>query len=148
MSTPEDRHATETAASEGVVELVEEQAVIGVRERLVGRTRVATRTETRTEDVALTLASRDVEVTRVPVGRDLAPGEAVPETREEGDVTILPVLEEVVVVETRLRLVEEVHIRRRTTTEDVVVPVTLRRQVAEIEREALDPGPDSAAPRR
>jgi stress response protein YsnF len=53
-------------------------------------------------------------------------------------VTIVPVLEEVLVVEKRLVLKEELHIRRRVDTESVEVPVTLRKQRAIIEREAQD----------
>jgi stress response protein YsnF len=49
-------------------------------------------------------------------------------------VTIIPVLEEVLVVEKRLVLKEEVHIRSTTSGEDVEVPVTLRRQRAVVER--------------
>jgi stress response protein YsnF len=54
--------------------------------------------------------------------------------RVEGDTTIIPVVEEIVVVEKRLVLVEEVRIRQITTSEDVTVPVTLRRQTATVER--------------
>jgi stress response protein YsnF len=39
--------------------------------------------------------------------------ETAPEIRTESDVTILPVVEEVLVVEKRLVLKEELHIRRR-----------------------------------
>lgn len=131
MREPDD----ETARTDGVIPLVAETAEIGIRTRVTGRTRVTTRTETTTEDVAMRLASQEVEVTRIPVGRDLDPGEPAPGLREEGETTILPVLEEVLVVEKRLRLVEEVHIRRANTAEDVRVPVTLRRQVADIEHE-------------
>ena len=53
-------------------------------------------------------------------------------------VTIIPVLEEILVVEKRLVLKEEVHIRRSTAGEEVEVPVTLRRQRAVVERVSLD----------
>ena len=46
-------------------------------------------------------------------------------------------------VEKRLVLKEELHIRRRIDTEAVEVPVTLRKQRAIVEREAPDdPPPD------
>jgi hypothetical protein len=51
-------------------------------------------------------------------------------------VTIVPVLEEVLFVEKRLVLKEELHIRRQATTETVEVPVTLRKQRAIVERVA------------
>jgi stress response protein YsnF len=69
--------------------------------------------------------------------------ETAPGIRTEGDVTIVPVLEEVLVVEKRLLLKEELHIRRGVETETVEVPVTLRKQRAVVEREApKDPRPD------
>ena len=47
---------------------------------------------------------------------------------------IIPIFEEVVVVEKRLVLKEELHISQQVTTETVEVPVELRRQQASIER--------------
>jgi hypothetical protein len=52
--------------------------------------------------------------------------------REEGDTTILPVVEEVVVFERRLILKEEVHIRRVQVAERYTKTVTTREQTAEI----------------
>jgi hypothetical protein len=43
--------------------------------------------------------------------------ETAPEIRTEGDVTIAPVVEKVFVVEKRLVLEEELHIRRRVETD-------------------------------
>jgi stress response protein YsnF len=81
-----------------------------------------------------------VDVTRVPIGRVV---EIAPEVRTAGDVTILPVVEEKVVLVKRLVLREELHIRRWVETESVEVPVTLRRQRAEVERIApVTPGED------
>ena len=72
-----------------------------------------------------------VEVERVPVDRIV---DAAPAVRQDGDVTIIPVMEEVLVVEKRLVLKEELHVRRRRTQESVEVPVTLRRERVEVER--------------
>ena len=119
--------------SEEVIPLVEETATIGKREVLTGRVRVQTVTDTVEELAHADVQRESVEVTRVPVDRMV---ETAPEIRTEGDVTILPVLEEVLVVEKRLVLKEELHIRRRVETETVEVPVTLRKQRAVVEREA------------
>ncbi|MCX6622492.1 MAG: DUF2382 domain-containing protein [Acidobacteria bacterium] len=51
----------------------------------------------------------DVQVERVPVNRII---DTPAETRQEGDVTIVPVMEEVVMIERRLLLKEEVRITR------------------------------------
>lgn len=66
----------------------------------------------------------------------------MPVTRREGDVTIVPVLEEVLVVEKRLVLREEIHVRETLSREEVELPVSLRRQRATVEREE----PSEAAP--
>lgn len=99
---------------------------------VTGRVRVHTETTTREELVSAALDRRDVEVTRVPIDRDI---DAAPSVRTEGDTTIIPVVEEVLVVEKRLVLREEIHLRRMTTSEQVEVPVTLRQQHAVIDRE-------------
>lgn len=79
-----------------------------------------------------TLSHEEVEVERVPVDREVS---AMPAIREEGDVTIVPVVEEILVVERRLRLKEELHIRKVRRTEEVEVPVTVRATRATVERE-------------
>jgi hypothetical protein len=54
----------------------------------------------------------DVQVERVPVNRML---DGPVDSRQEGDVTILPVVEEVFTVQRRLLLKEEIRITRRRT---------------------------------
>ena len=58
-----------------------------------------------------------------------------PQIRTEDEVTIIPVLEEVLVVEKRLMLKREIRIRKRATSETVEIPVTLRKQQAKVERQ-------------
>jgi stress response protein YsnF len=53
-------------------------------------------------------------------------------------VTIVPVVEELMVIDKRLMLKEELHIRRRVTKETVNFPVSLRKQRAIIERVGAD----------
>ena len=127
--------------SEDVIPLVEETATIGKREVVTGRVRVRTVTDTLEELARADVQRETVEVTRVPVDRMI---ESAPEIRTEGDVTIVPILEEILVVEKRLVLKEELHIRRRVAAETVEVPVTLRRQRAIVER--LDPDTPSLDP--
>jgi len=120
--------------AEAVIELVEETARIEKRVVETGRVRVSTRTETTEQILRETLHGDAVEVTRVPIDRVIAEGQTAPQIRNEGAVMIIPVLEEVLVVEKRLVLKEEVHIRHAASDENVEVPVTLRRQRAVIER--------------
>lgn len=117
--------------------LFEERATVEVRKVERGRVRVSTRVLTHEENVVRAVTREAVEIVRVPVGREV---DAVPSVREEPDGTlVVPVVEERLVVETRLVLREEVHLRRRRETETVTVPVTLRREEAEVRRLPADP---------
>ena len=129
--------ASVAVGEEMVLPLIKETARIDKRAVETGRIRVSTRTETLDQVLRETLRSDMVGVTRMQIDRTLAEGELPPVVRTEAGVTIIPVLEEILVVEKRLVLKEEVHIRQTTAGEDVVVPVTLRRQHAVVER--VDP---------
>jgi stress response protein YsnF len=72
------------------------------------------------------------EVTRVPVGRWV---ESPVPVRQEGDTTIVPVLEEVLVVEKRLMLKEEVRITRYREQRLEQQRITLRSEEVTVERE-------------
>jgi len=58
-----------------------------------------------------------------------------PEVRHEGDVMIVPVLEEVLVVEKRLMLREELRITRRKDEAREPQRVTLRTEQVEVTRD-------------
>ena len=113
------------------VQLVVEEADVSKRKLVTGRIDVRTVTDTVDEIVKATVQGQTVDVTHVPIDRTI---DAVPAMRTEGDVTIIPVVEEVLVIEKRLLLKEEVHIRRTTRSEDVETTVPLRRQRAIVER--------------
>ncbi len=89
------------------------------------------------------LTHERVEVERIPIGRVVT---AVPPVREEGDTTILSVVEEVVVVERRLVLKEEVHFRRVKTTERHAETVVVREQDVAVTRTPLEGSPARGLP--
>ncbi|MBY5666270.1 YsnF/AvaK domain-containing protein [Rhizobium leguminosarum] len=111
--------------------LVEEELVVGTQTVTDGRVRVSTHTETIRDFADVELGGNEVEVERVPLGTVV---EMVPQVRIEGDVTVVPILEERLVVEKRLVLVEEIRITRRTTFRTERVEADLRRQSASVER--------------
>lgn len=117
--------------SEERVPLVEEQLRVDTAVTETGRVRVRVATEDVPERIRGELRHEAVEVTRVPVGREVA---SAPDIRMEGDLTIIPVLEERLVVERRLFLVEEIHLRRAVSVEQVDQTILLRRQRADVER--------------
>jgi uncharacterized protein (TIGR02271 family) len=77
------------------------------------------------------LTKEEVEVERVAVGR---PVDGPVSVRYEGDTMIVPILEEVLVVEKRLMLKEEIRITRRRHEVHSPQRVTLRREHANVER--------------
>jgi uncharacterized protein (TIGR02271 family) len=114
------------------IPLVEERLAVSKREVETGRLRVRISVDEREERVAAELIRDEVEIRRVPKNEALT---EVPGVRTDGDTTIIPVVEEQLVVEKRLVLVEEIHVVRKSETERRDVPVTLRTEQADIERE-------------
>ncbi len=114
-----------------VLQVVEERLTVAKRRVSTGGVRVGTRTEVVEAVAEAELDRYRVEVTRVPVGRVV---DEAPQARAEGDTTIVPVIEERLVVVKQLFLVEEVHIRHVLESQAVRETVTLRRQHAVIER--------------
>ena len=117
-----------------VLPIVEEELQVGKRRIESERIQVRTLTDLTEELVRQELTGEHLEVERVPIDLLIEPGSDLPQIRTEGSVTIFPVLEEVVVVEKRLRLKEEVRITKRMTTETTETPITVRKQRAVIER--------------
>ena len=112
-----------------------EEIFVSRREIEKANVQVALVTETREQLLDEELTHVRVEIERVPIGRTI---EVVPPIRQEGDITIIPVVEEVVVVERRLVLKEEVRVRRVSTKEQHQETLVLRQQEAVITREEPD----------
>jgi uncharacterized protein (TIGR02271 family) len=125
---------------EEMIPLVEEQ--IEVAKRAVERGRVVVRkhVDTREEIAEAVLHQDELTVERVPLG---VPVDVAPPVREEGDVLIVPVLEEQLVIETRLILKEELRITRHRRSETFREPVRLRAERAEVVREDGRDPPDT-----
>lgn len=121
-----------------VLPVVQEELAVDRQAVETGIVRVRTTTSEREEIVGMPVEREDVIVERVAVNR---PVDAPLEVRQEGDVTIVPVHEEVVVVQRQLMLKEELHIRRRVSTVDATRPVVLRRQDVTVERLPADAPP-------
>jgi uncharacterized protein (TIGR02271 family) len=128
------RNSAGTGAEElAAIPLVEERMSVTKRQVESGRVRVHVAVEEREETIAQQLAHDDVQIEHVPKNVRLT---EMPHVRLEGSTTIVPVVEEVVVVEKALVLVEEIHIRRCTASEEVQIPVKLRRERATVERDS------------
>jgi uncharacterized protein (TIGR02271 family) len=139
---------TPNTAAEAVIPLAAEEIAVAKQVVETGRVRISRVTHEREQLIDEMLARETAEITRVPVGR---PIQVMPAVREEGDVVVIPIVEEMLVVERRLVLKEEVRIRRIQTMERHQDSVTLRHQEAVVTRlpvEAPGDGPEKGSANR
>jgi len=128
-----------TAPDSADIPVIAESVTVGVRSVPREQLRVRRRVVTSQKLIATPVWREHIEVKRVPRDELM---HRMPEPRQEGDTLIIPRVEEVAVVETRLRLCEELRIRvireqhvdRRT--------ISLRHHEIEIEIER-EPEPDA-----
>jgi len=122
-----------------VIPVVEERQEVS-RERVeTGRVRISKFVEAREVVVDDPLKRESVRVEHVPINQVVTG--TVPQVREEGDVTVIPILEERVVTRTELVLVEEVRIHRDHSEYHDPQRVTLRKEVVSVERFGEDGRP-------
>lgn len=75
----------------------------------------------------------ELQVQRLPQDRVLDAGQ-IPQVRYEGDTMVIPVVEEVLVVQKQLRLTEEIHITRVRTPRMSTQTEMLKSERVELER--------------
>jgi uncharacterized protein (TIGR02271 family) len=118
-----------------IIPLVGEEVEITKREVARERVQLHTTVKQHTEHVDVALAIEDLTVERVTIGREV---DAPTAPRQEGDTFIVPVYEEVLHVEKRLVLREEVHVKRVRREVRLPRKVTLRREDVEVVRSKLN----------
>ncbi|XYJ08406.1 YsnF/AvaK domain-containing protein [Telluria sp. B2] len=116
------------------IPVVAEQLAVGTRTVDTGRgVRIHKTVVEQPVTIDERLGREEVEVRHVPVDRLVAPEEA-PTTRHDGDTLIVPILEEVLVVERRVRIKEELHITRVRREEHHQESVVLKAEQVNVER--------------
>jgi uncharacterized protein (TIGR02271 family) len=125
---------SEDEARAAAIPVFEEELHVDKTLKETDRVFIRTSVLERTEVADLELRSGEATIERLPVDRIV---DAVPEIRQEGDTIIVPVIEEIMVVEKRLLLKEEIHIRRREVVHHVRQPVRLRSEEVSMERQPL-----------
>jgi uncharacterized protein (TIGR02271 family) len=118
-----------------VLPVLAEALDVQTRRVETGRVRIHKTVHTREVLVDEPLLREEVIIERVPVNRVV---EGPIPVRYEGDTVFISLLEEVLVVETRLLLKEEVHMTTRRTETHTPARVTLRHEDVTIERVDLE----------
>ena len=132
--TEDDRAPDKTG--ETVIPLLAEEVAVAKQVIETGRVQVSRVTHEREQLIDELLAHNTVEIDRTAIGRQI---DAMPAVRDEGDTIVIPIVEEVLVVERRLLLKEEVRVRRVRSTERHQESVTLRHHEAVITRLPAEP---------
>jgi len=129
------------ASQPDTIPVVEERAVVRKEKRITGAVQARTVVHEHEEHLDVPVESEEVEVERVALDRWV---EAPLPVRQEGDTTVIPLHEEVLVVEKRLKLVGEVRLTRHRSVSRRTQRVTLRREEALVER-VTPADPDGSA---
>lgn len=143
MPTGNDGQHPPDHANEAVLPLMAEELTVSRQVVETGRVQIARVTHEREQLIDEVLARETAEIERIPIGRQV---DAMPAVREEGDTIVVPIVEEVLVVERRLFLKEEVRIRRARSTERHQETVTLRHQEAVVTRLPVEAPADGGGP--
>ncbi|WP_419805491.1 YsnF/AvaK domain-containing protein [Terriglobus sp.] len=128
------RAATEPGRT--VIPVMQEELHVTTRTLSTGTVRLDKTVQTYQTALDEPLAVRTYDIERVVLNQ---PIDAAPGTRQEGDTTIYPVVEEQAIVTKQLILREEIRVTRRDTERRDQQTVTLRREHVEITRNPNDP---------
>ena len=130
METPDSKKAYDP------IPVIEEQLSVSKRTVRTGSVRIEKAVEAHDYIVTESLRSEKSVVERVTIGKEVD-ADQPPQVRIENGVTIIPVLEEVLVVEKRLILKEELHIRQVVSEELFSQPVSLKKERLVVSRTDL-----------
>jgi uncharacterized protein (TIGR02271 family) len=119
---------------ERVIPVIQEEMTVSPQQVETGRVRVRKSVSQDSVRVNEAITTEHVVTERVPIGAVVS---EAPVMRQEGDVLVIPVVEERLVVRRELVLVEEIRLTRRRDARPSVQDVTLRRESVVVER--LDP---------
>ncbi|GAB3321458.1 hypothetical protein GCM10027299_15920 [Larkinella ripae] len=133
----QDSFDNQPAQPRQTIPVVEERAVFDKRVVETGTVRISKRVVEEVKNFELPLLTEEFEVERVPINQYIET--PPPAVRYEGETMIIPVLQEVIVVEKRLMLVEEVRISKQQRMTQQSQQVTLRREEVTVERQAASP---------
>ncbi|WP_161891198.1 YsnF/AvaK domain-containing protein [Pontibacter russatus] len=129
-------NARSNEAQPDYIPVVEEQ--VRINKKTVETGRVNIYKDVHEEDVTVDVPTvhEEVNVERVPINEFVE--SAPPSVRYEGDVMIIPVLHEELVLVKRLKLVEELHVTKRKIETHEAQHVTLRKEEVNVNR--VEPG--------
>ena len=131
LSTLETNARFLQTGEETVIPVVEEEAHLEKRLVERNRTRITKQVHTEEETIETPLRQERVQVERVPVERII---DSPVTSHYDGDTLVIPVMEEVLIIEKKLFLNEEVRVTKYVGEIEHQEPVTLRKEAVTVER--------------
>ena len=128
---PDPKQATMNNREEWVIPVLKEEVEVHKELRRTGTVRVSKTVREREEVVHDTLVSETVAVERVPVDQIV---DRPPPIRTEGDITIIPVTKEELIVTKQWRVIEELRLTKRRSVSDYRENVTIHTEEVRVER--------------
>ena len=124
-----------------IIPVVEEQVHIDKQVVESGSVRITKVVSEQEVPIDIPLMHEEHDIKRVPINQYVE--SAPPPVRYEGDTMIIPVVREVLTVQKRLLVVEELHVTKSQVQTQESQQVTLRKEEVRVERL----GPDQAGER-
>ena len=120
-----------------IIPVIEEFLTVSKEVIETGKVYISKRSDVKDATVNIPLIKEGYTVERHPVkGRIL---DKAPETSHEGDTMIIPVVQEVLVIEKKYEVIEEVHVIKTKTEVPHVQQIPLLKEEVIVERVAIDP---------
>lgn len=116
------------------IPVIEEQVVISRDIVETGKVHIIKRVTEEDIPVDLPIIEEGYEVERKPVEKQLL--SEAPGVRHEGENMIIPVIREVLVVQKRYEVIEEIHIKKTRTEIPNQQQVTVKKESIEVKRES------------
>ena len=124
-----------TATNDFSIPVIEEQVVISKELVETGKIRISKRVNEEEVSVNLPIIEEGYEVERRPVEKQLLLSEHPGVRHEEGNM-IIPVVREVLIVEKRYEVIEEIHVKKTRSEIPNQQQVMLKKESVDIERDS------------
>jgi uncharacterized protein (TIGR02271 family) len=135
-----DEPADRNTAKNITIPVIEEQVQIDKKVVESGGVRITKVVSEQEVPVDIPLIHEEHDIQRIPINQYVET--LPPPIRYEGDTMIIPVMREVLVVEKRLLLVEELHVTKSQVHKQETQHITLRKEEVIVERLAPNPTGD------
>lgn len=122
-----------------VIPVLEEHLRVDKSQIETGKVIITKKVHSEPQVIDIPVVEEEVDVERIPFNQYIE--STPPAVRYEGEKTIIPILKEILVVEKKLVLVEEVHITRKQVHSKISQQETLRKEEVIVNR--VDDNPKS-----